>query len=45
MTGFGKTYTMMGDDSGEGCGIIPRALDYIFNLQESLKAQGWEVYI
>ena len=38
-TGSGKTFTM-GDDSGEGCAIIPRAMEYIFDFQESLKEQA-----
>ncbi|GMT24214.1 hypothetical protein PFISCL1PPCAC_15511, partial [Pristionchus fissidentatus] len=31
VTGSGKTYTMMGNNSRNQCGILPRTLDTIFN--------------
>lgn len=41
-TGSGKTYTMLGDPSKpEGRGIIPRAVEKIFEASNVLKAKGW----
>ena len=33
-TGAGKTYTMQGDGSNEGKGLLPRCLDYVFGALE-----------
>ncbi|RDY00053.1 Kinesin-like protein KIN-14D, partial [Mucuna pruriens] len=40
-TGSGKTYTMMGrSDASELKGLIPRSLEQIFEISQSLKDQG-----
>ncbi|KAI4296520.1 hypothetical protein L6164_036470 [Bauhinia variegata] len=42
-TGSGKTYTMMGrPDASELKGLIPRSLEQIFQISQSLKDQGWK---
>jgi kinesin family protein C1 len=49
-TGSGKTFTMEGpakakagsDVQGERCGMIPRAVNQIFEASQNLKAQGWD---
>ncbi|KAI4299239.1 hypothetical protein L6164_032716 [Bauhinia variegata] len=42
-TGSGKTYTMMGKpDAPELKGLIPRSLEQIFQISQSLKDQGWK---
>ncbi|KAG4960571.1 Kinesin-like protein KIN-14C [Glycine soja] len=41
-TGSGKTYTMMGrPDAPNLKGLIPRSLEQIFEISQSLKDQGW----
>ncbi|RZB63365.1 kinesin-like protein KIN-14C [Glycine soja] len=41
-TGSGKTYTMMGrPDAPDLKGLIPRSLEQIFEISQSLKDQGW----
>eukprot|EP00191_Tetraselmis_sp_GSL018_P001954 CAMPEP_0177611856 /NCGR_PEP_ID=MMETSP0419_2-20121207/20812_1 /TAXON_ID=582737 /ORGANISM="Tetraselmis sp., Strain GSL018" /LENGTH=804 /DNA_ID=CAMNT_0019107809 /DNA_START=226 /DNA_END=2636 /DNA_ORIENTATION=+ len=39
-TGSGKTHTMLGEP--ENPGMIPRAMDKIFESSRGLQAQGWE---
>jgi len=39
-TGGGKTYTMEGLSTEEGCGIIPRAIDDIFNYIQQVRSPG-----
>ncbi|KAK2644325.1 hypothetical protein Ddye_019520 [Dipteronia dyeriana] len=42
-TGSGKTYTMMGrPETPEQKGLIPRSLEQIFQISQSLSAQGWK---
>ncbi|XP_062087449.1 kinesin-like protein KIN-14C [Humulus lupulus] len=42
-TGSGKTYTMMGrPEAPEQKGLIPRSLEQIFQISQSLKSQGWK---
>ncbi|KAK7302157.1 hypothetical protein RJT34_13038 [Clitoria ternatea] len=42
-TGSGKTYTMMGrTEAPELKGLIPRSLEQIFQISQSLKDQGWK---
>ncbi|XP_022140187.1 kinesin-like protein KIN-14C [Momordica charantia] len=42
-TGSGKTYTMMGrPEASEQKGLIPRSLEQIFQVSQSLQAQGWK---
>ncbi|CAK7350899.1 unnamed protein product [Dovyalis caffra] len=42
-TGSGKTYTMMGrPEAPEQKGLIPRSLEQIFQISQSLMAQGWK---
>ncbi|XP_065879119.1 kinesin-like protein KIN-14C [Euphorbia lathyris] len=42
-TGSGKTYTMMGKpDAADQKGLIPRSLEQIFQISQSLSAQGWK---
>lgn len=42
-TGSGKTYTMMGKPDAPGLkGLIPRSLEQIFQISQSLKDQGWK---
>ncbi|KAK7252230.1 hypothetical protein RIF29_36041 [Crotalaria pallida] len=42
-TGSGKTYTMMGrPDAPDLKGLIPRSLEQIFQISQSLKDQGWK---
>jgi len=41
-TGSGKTYTMMGrPDAPDLKGLIPRSLEQIFQISQSLRDQGW----
>ncbi|KAK7412227.1 hypothetical protein VNO78_03677 [Psophocarpus tetragonolobus] len=41
-TGSGKTYTMMGrPDAPDLKGLIPRSLEQIFQISQTLKDQGW----
>ena len=43
-TGSGKTYTMTGDVSNPmGLGIIPRAVDRLFEVREKMFEAGWKV--
>ncbi|CAG9585369.1 unnamed protein product [Danaus chrysippus] len=44
-TGSGKTYTMEGGNGAEKYGIIPRAIDMIFDCMVDLKRMGWELSI
>ncbi|KAJ7946851.1 Kinesin-like protein [Quillaja saponaria] len=42
-TGSGKTYTMMGrPDAPDLKGLIPRSLEQIFQISQSLMSQGWQ---
>ncbi|KAG6475420.1 hypothetical protein ZIOFF_064640 [Zingiber officinale] len=42
-TGSGKTYTMMGNtECPEQKGLIPRSLEQIFQISQSLQSQGWK---
>ncbi|ONK65923.1 uncharacterized protein A4U43_C06F2380 [Asparagus officinalis] len=42
-TGSGKTYTMMGQpEASEQKGLIPRSLEQIFQISQSLESQGWK---
>ncbi|KAH7545834.1 hypothetical protein FEM48_Zijuj01G0135800 [Ziziphus jujuba var. spinosa] len=42
-TGSGKTYTMMGrPEASEQRGLIPRSLEQIFQISQSLQSQGWK---
>ncbi|MED6169497.1 Kinesin-like protein KIN-14C [Stylosanthes scabra] len=42
-TGSGKTYTMMGrPDAPDLKGLIPRSLEQIFQISQTLKDQGWK---
>ncbi|CAH9052435.1 unnamed protein product [Cuscuta epithymum] len=42
-TGSGKTYTMMGNPGSlDQQGLIPRALDQVFQTRQSHQAQGWK---
>ncbi|KAG5873436.1 hypothetical protein JTB14_031053 [Gonioctena quinquepunctata] len=40
-TGSGKTYTMQGSDSPEHHGMIPRAIETIFESIDKLARSGW----
>ncbi|KAJ3004022.1 UNVERIFIED_CONTAM: Kinesin-like protein kifc1, partial [Siphonaria sp. JEL0065] len=40
-TGSGKTYTMEGGPTSETMGMIPRAVQQIFECADSLKPKGW----
>src|SRR6218665_2200307 len=44
-TGSGKTYTMEGPDnpSAEHCGMIPRAVEQVFQTASELAEKGWQV--
>ena len=44
-TGSGKTYTMEGPDDPdeETMGMIPRAVQQVFDTAEDLQDKGWEV--
>ncbi|XP_053190435.1 carboxy-terminal kinesin 2-like [Scomber japonicus] len=41
-TGSGKTYTMEGAEYDDTRGVIPRAVQQIFQAAEKLEAQGWK---
>ncbi|KAL5546267.1 hypothetical protein UlMin_005954 [Ulmus minor] len=42
-TGSGKTYTMMGrPEPRDEEGLIPRSLEQIFQISQSLQSQGWK---
>ena len=45
-TGSGKTFTMEGgigiDDDETQCGMIPRTIKQIFEVQKKLKEKSWE---
>lgn len=41
-TGSGKSFTMEGGLSPETVGMIPRAVDQVFQVTEELKSKGWE---
>ncbi|KAL5579168.1 hypothetical protein UlMin_011610 [Ulmus minor] len=42
-TGSGKTYTMMGrPEPRDEKGLIPRSLEQIFQISQSLQSQGWK---
>ncbi|EGD73563.1 carboxy terminal motor kinesin [Salpingoeca rosetta] len=41
-TGSGKTYTMLGGDDEGSRGMIPRAVEQLFQRQAELAAKGWE---
>ncbi|EIW78847.1 kinesin-domain-containing protein [Coniophora puteana RWD-64-598 SS2] len=41
-TGSGKSYTMEGGSSPEDQGMIPRAVDKVFQAAEELRSKGWE---
>lgn len=43
-TGSGKTYTMQGEEN-EKRGIIPRSLEQIFEVKESLEKMSWKFTI
>jgi len=40
-TGSGKTFTMQGSHGASGEGIIPRALNQIFESTEAMREKGW----
>lgn len=40
-TGSGKTYTMMGPPDTEHRGVIPRAVNQLFEACQEMKDQGW----
>ena len=42
-TGSGKTFTMEGDLSGDQQGMIPRAIEQVFQTAKDLKEKGWQV--
>ena len=44
-TGSGKTYTIIGGEEDNSRGILPRAVDLIFDRIEFLKTCGWEFQI
>ncbi|KAH9967454.1 kinesin-domain-containing protein [Russula dissimulans] len=41
-TGSGKSFTMEGGSTTETVGMIPRAVDQVFQVAEELKSKGWE---
>lgn len=41
-TGSGKSFTMEGGPTNETVGMIPRAVDQVFQVTEELKSKGWE---
>ncbi|KAH8116258.1 kinesin-domain-containing protein [Phellopilus nigrolimitatus] len=41
-TGSGKSYTMEGGSNEETAGMIPRAVEQVFRVAESMKSKGWE---
>ncbi|KAH9990579.1 P-loop containing nucleoside triphosphate hydrolase protein [Russula vinacea] len=41
-TGSGKSFTMEGGSTQETVGMIPRAVDQVFQVTEELKSKGWE---
>ena len=42
-TGSGKTFTMEGGDGEERQGMIPRAVEQVFQTAAELKDKGWQV--
>ena len=43
-TGSGKTYTMEGNTADHSTqGMIPRAMEQVFNTSQDLKEKGWQV--
>ena len=42
-TGSGKTHTMQGEDTEDGRGVIPRAVQQVFEAERKLRPEGWEV--
>eukprot|EP00658_Telonema_sp_P-2_P040840 TRINITY_DN29207_c0_g2_i2.p1 TRINITY_DN29207_c0_g2~~TRINITY_DN29207_c0_g2_i2.p1 ORF type:complete len:651 (+),score=236.91 TRINITY_DN29207_c0_g2_i2:579-2531(+) len=41
-TGSGKTFTMLGGDSNDSRGMIPRSVEQIFSTADKLRLRGWE---
>ncbi|KAI0306050.1 kinesin-domain-containing protein [Multifurca ochricompacta] len=41
-TGSGKSFTMEGGPTSETVGMIPRAVEQVFQVTEELKSKGWE---
>ncbi|KAI0060654.1 kinesin-domain-containing protein [Artomyces pyxidatus] len=41
-TGSGKSFTMEGGSSSSTAGMIPRAVEQVFQVTEDLKSKGWE---
>ncbi|KAI0045820.1 kinesin-domain-containing protein [Auriscalpium vulgare] len=41
-TGSGKSFTMEGGSASSTVGMIPRAVDQVFQATEDLKSKGWE---
>ncbi|KAH9004537.1 kinesin-domain-containing protein [Lactarius hatsudake] len=41
-TGSGKSFTMEGGSTNETVGMIPRAVEQVFQVTEELKSKGWE---
>ena len=41
-TGSGKTHTMQGEETGDGRGVIPRAVQQVFKAGRKLEEQGWQ---
>ncbi|KAH9975749.1 P-loop containing nucleoside triphosphate hydrolase protein [Lactifluus volemus] len=41
-TGSGKSFTMEGGSTTEAMGMIPRAVEQVFQVAEELKSKGWE---
>ena len=44
-TGSGKTYTMTGNGSAKGRGIIPRAVHQVLEAAHEARSKGWEYTI
>ncbi|KAI5124211.1 hypothetical protein M0805_005061 [Coniferiporia weirii] len=41
-TGSGKSFTMEGGSNEETAGMIPRAVEQVFHVAESMRSKGWE---